>query len=232
MSMPTTNQIDSVMNEEESERSQSRNTVSKAEDVKNNQQEAVSIIECPTAQNLPNKPGPEIGDETLNAHPLNAEITDHIAKPMSPGAEIIENAEELDTSQISEKSASILPANADAQNDEDKTILMKKDDVKDQSEVGATISVPDNIKPLVDYDDTFTDVTQPTVQDSENEDSHEESESDLTQEFVSLSEIPTSQLDTSIPSEFESDPDKEQPAEQSEKNKVKANVGCVKKKKK
>ena len=88
--------------------------------------------------------------------------------------------------------ASILPADGDAQTEEEKTVLMKQNDVEDQSDVGGPLTVPSQIKPLVDYDDTFTDVTQATVEDSANEDGHEESESDLTQDFVSLSEILTS----------------------------------------
>ena len=171
----------------------------------------------------------------MKNQPVNAEITDFTDKPLSPAAEIGDNENVLDTSHTSETSASILPANTDAQNDEAVTQPRNKEDVKDQKEVVANIAVPLNIKPLVDYDDTFMDggdVTQPTVKDSENEDTHEESDSELTQNFVSLSEIPTSQLDTSIPSEFESNSEQEQQVEKSERNNRKAAVEGEQKKKK
>ena len=227
MSMLATKEMDSLMNEADSEQSQNRDIVSAAEDVKNNLQDAVSISEHTDAQEVQNKPEPELVDEPLQIPAVNAEITDDMTKPSSPPAEIIDNAEEIDTSHTSENSASILQANVSAQCDEKNKNLMAQKD-----EVASNIIVPDMIKPLVDYDDTFTDVTQPTVEDTENEKSHEESDSDLTQEFVSLSEIPTSQLDTSILSEFESDSNKEEGEKQSERKAVKDNAEDVKKKKK
>ena len=235
ISTPTTNHIDSVMNDKVNERSQSEITCSQTEDEKNNQQEAASIRERPAAQNSTNQPEHEIVDEGLKNHPLNAEITDSLNKLMSPAAEIAENDKDVDTLHISENSTSILPANADALNDEAATLPMEKENVNNRNEVGGNITVPLNIKPLVDYDDIFTDggdVTQPTVKDSENEDTPEESDSELTQEFVSLSEIPTSQLDTSIPSEFESNSEKEDTVEKNERNNGKADVEGEKKKKK
>ena len=75
----------------------SRNTVSKAEYVNKNQQEAVLISDQPTAKNRKHNPEDEIVDEILNANPVNAEITDPIDDPLSPEAEIVENAKELDT---------------------------------------------------------------------------------------------------------------------------------------
>ena len=232
MSMQTTNDIDSVTNKEDTEWPTNLDTVPQAEDVKINQQTALPMSKQPIAQKIDKKPEPEIVVETLKEHHLNAEITEPIAKPMSPATEIVEKSKDLDTSQISEKSASILQANPEAKIDDNEIISMRKDDVTNKSEVGALITVPDKMKPLVDYDDTFTDVTQATVEDSANEDAHEDSDSELTQEFISLSEIPTSQLDTSIPSEFESDSNKDEAVEKSEENKVKGNVVGEKKKKK
>ena len=135
---------------------------------------------------------------------------------MSPSAEIAENCTESDTSEISEKSASILKSKAEENTDEDKTGLMNKDVVKDQNEVSAPSNIQTKLKPLVDYDDTFNNETQETVEDSVHEDGHEDSESDFNQELGTLSEIPTSQLDTSIPSEFDSDSDKEAALDDSE----------------
>ena len=220
------------MNEEDNEQSKSRMTVLQCEDLNNRHQEAVLINDRPAAHDTPKKPEPKIVDDALNGQPLNAEIPDELARPMSPEVEIGENQKELDTSKTSEMSASILLANAEAQKDTDITKEMKKADEIDQTELDPTIAVVEKIKPLVDYDDTFTDVTQPTVEDSQNEDAHEDVDSDLTQEFVSLSEILTSQLDTSIPSEFKTDSDKEQPIEQTGKKDVKANVQAGKRKKK
>ena len=95
--------------------------------------------------------------------------------------------------------------------------------------MSAAINIPTKQKPLVDYDDTITDETQATVEDSAQEDGNEDADSDLTQEFVSLSEIPTSQLDTSIPSEFESDSGKEEGLHESEEKNVKEKVEDEKK---
>ena len=232
MSTPSTNAIDSVWNKEDTDQPPSRNTVSEAEYVTNNQQKALLMNDQPSANNRKHNPEDEIVDDTLRVQPVNAKITDRNDNLLSPAAKIAENGKDLDTSQISEKSASILPADVAAQNEEEKTVVMKLSDVEDKSDVGGPLTAQSQIKPLVDYNDTFTDVTQATVEDSANEDAHEESESDLTQDFVSLSEIPTSQLDTSIPSEFESDSDKEETVKESEEKKVQSKVDGEKKEKK
>ena len=232
MSTPTTNHIDSVRNTEDTEQQTNSDTLPQAENVKTNEQEALLMSEQPIAQKTEKKPDPEIVDENVNEEKGHAEITDPISQPMSPAAEIVENAKDLDASQILDKLPSILQCNPEGKKDEDNTGLLNKDEVKDKSEVSAPINIPSKIKPLVDYDDTITDETQATVEDSAHEAGHEDSDSGLTQEFVSLSEIPTSQLDTSIPSEFESDSEKEEELEKSEEKKVKVKVEGKNKQKK
>ena len=232
MSTPNRNEIDVVMNKEENDRPQSKITTSEADYVTNNEPNAVSMTDQPSAQNSQHNPQDEMVDDTLKVKPLNADITDAIDNPLSPAAEIADKANDLDTSQISETSASILPGDVAGQNEEEKTVVKKPTDVEDTSDIGGPLTAQSQIKPLVDYDDTFTDVTQATVDDITNENGHEESDSDLTQDFVSLSEIPTSQLDTSIPSEFEDDSGKEETVKESEEKKLHSKVDGEKKKKK
>ena len=232
MSTPNRNDIDIVTNKEESDRPKSRITTSEAEYVTNNEPNAVLMTDQPSANNSEHNPQDEMVDDTLKVKPLNADITDAIDKPLSPAAEIADKANELDTSQISETSASILPGDVAGQNEEEKTVVKKPTDVEDTSDIGGPLTAQSQIKPLVDYDDTFTDVTQATVDDTTNENGHEDSDSDLTQDFISLSEIPTSQLDTSIPSEFEDDSGKEETVKESEEKKVDSKVDVEKKKKK
>ena len=232
MSTPNRNEIDIVTNKEESDRAQIKITTSEAEYVTNNEPNAFLMTAQPSANNSEHNSQDEIVDDTLKVKPLNADITDAIDNPLSPAAEIADKANDLDTSQISETSASILPGNVAGKNEEEKTVVKKPTDVEDTSDIGGPLTAQSQIKPLVDYDDTFTDVTQPTEDDTKNENVHEDYDSDLTQDFVSLSEIPTSQLDTSIPSEFEDDSGKEETVKESEEKKVDSKIDVEKKKKK
>ena len=110
--------------------------------VNKNQQESLPINEQPTQDSMKRKSKPEIVEEALNAHHLDAEITDSDDKVLSSSAEIVEKCTESDTSEISEKSASILQSKPEQNTDEDKTGLMNKDVVKDQNEVSAPSNIP------------------------------------------------------------------------------------------
>ena len=221
-----------LQNKEESDRAHSKMTTSAAEHVTNNEPNADLMTAQPSANMREAIPQNEIVDDTLKVQPLNADITDAVENPVSPPAEIGDKGNELHASDIWETSASILPGNVAGNNDEEKAVVKKPTDVEDTTDIGGTLTGQPQIKPLVDYDDTFTDVTQPTEDDTRNENVHDDSDSDLTQDFVSLSEIPTSQLDTSIPSEFEDDSGKEETENESDGKKVDSKSVVGKKKNK
>ena len=232
MSMPNLTEMDIVTTKEESDRAQSKTTTSEAEHVTNNEQNADLMTAQPSGNNSEGSPPNEIVDDTLKVKPLNGDITDGVENPVSPPAEIGDKGDELNASDIWETSPSILPCNVAGNNEEEKAVVKKPTDVEDTTDIGGTLTGKSQIKPLVDYDDTFTDVTQPTEDDTRNENMHDDSDSDLTQDFVSLSEIPTSQLDTSIPSEFEDDSGKEETEKESDGKKVDSKSVVEKKKNK
>ena len=114
-----------------------------------------------------------------------------------------DNGSELDNSQVSEVSTSILPMNVDLN-----IIPPSECTVRQKSENTSKVKQTEDkiitsTKPLADYDETFTEGTPSNNNTNEDHSEMEDSEVELPDDILQLSEIPTSQLDTTLPSEME-----------------------------
>ena len=167
-----------------------------------------------------------------------AEIYDAMKGPMSPGSEIGENGSEADNSQVSEVSTSILPTSVEMNIMPPREVILKQN-----SEKKSTVQTNEDkqitcTKPLVDYDDTFTEGTPSNNNTNEVPSETDDSDVELPDDILQLSEIPTSQLDTSLPSETELSSEEDGKTEEKKvkternkgrKNKRLGNTGIVKK---
>ena len=115
--------------------------------------------------------------------------------------------------------------------------------LKQNSEKKSTVQTNEDnqitcTKPLVDYDDTFTEGTPSNNNTNEVPSETDGSDVELPDDILQLSEIPTSQLDTSLPNETELSSEEDGKTEgknvkternKGRKNKRLSNTGIVKK---